>query len=250
MDCGLPGSSVHGTFPGRNTGVKGHSLLQGVFLTQGSNPGLLHCGWILYRLSHQGSPLKHCVTLKWASVILPWPNSKVKVTLQRNLPLPLPCPAVPGGDRACCSQDHLCAVQAWIPRHCGVLSSTFRLIFFSKMFASLTSYDFHQDQNPFEGKSPFFLKDGNNLLVVGGSLWPNGKLEKQQQLHASTLDDWAARKVLPLVPHDKGSPARAAANVFRGSHLLDCFNFNIIFPSFSFHFFLFLLQGECVKKNY
>ena len=33
-----------------------HSTLQGIFLTQGSNPGLLHCRRILYRLSHQGSP--------------------------------------------------------------------------------------------------------------------------------------------------------------------------------------------------
>ena len=33
--------------PGKNTGVGGHSLLQGIFPTQGSNPGLLHCGWIL-----------------------------------------------------------------------------------------------------------------------------------------------------------------------------------------------------------
>ena len=33
-----------------------HSFLQGIFLTQGSNPGLLHCKQILYHLSHQGSP--------------------------------------------------------------------------------------------------------------------------------------------------------------------------------------------------
>ena len=32
------------------------SLLQGIFPTQGSNPGLPHCGWILYQLSHRGSP--------------------------------------------------------------------------------------------------------------------------------------------------------------------------------------------------
>ena len=32
------------------------SLLQGIFPTQGSNPGLPHCGWILYQLSHKGSP--------------------------------------------------------------------------------------------------------------------------------------------------------------------------------------------------
>ena len=41
--------------PGKNTGVGCHSLLQGIFLTQGSNPGLLHSRKILYHLSHQGS---------------------------------------------------------------------------------------------------------------------------------------------------------------------------------------------------
>ena len=43
--------------PGKNTGVSCHSLLQGLFLTQGSNPGLLHGRRILYSLSHQGSLL-------------------------------------------------------------------------------------------------------------------------------------------------------------------------------------------------
>ena len=42
--------------PGQNTGVGSHSLLQGIFPTQGSNPGLLHCRQILYQLSYQGSP--------------------------------------------------------------------------------------------------------------------------------------------------------------------------------------------------
>ena len=42
--------------PGQNTGVGGHSLLQGIFPTQGSNPGLLLCRWIPYQLSHKGSP--------------------------------------------------------------------------------------------------------------------------------------------------------------------------------------------------
>ena len=40
--------------PGKNTAVGSHSLLQGIFLTQGWNPGLLHCRQILYCLSHQG----------------------------------------------------------------------------------------------------------------------------------------------------------------------------------------------------
>ena len=43
-------------FPGQNAWVDSLSLLQGIFPTQGSNPGLLHCRWILYPLSHQGSP--------------------------------------------------------------------------------------------------------------------------------------------------------------------------------------------------
>ena len=43
-------------FPGKNTGVGHHFLLQGIFPTQGSNTGLLHCSWILYHLSHQESP--------------------------------------------------------------------------------------------------------------------------------------------------------------------------------------------------
>ena len=42
--------------PADNTGVGSLPLLQGIFPTQGSNPGLLHCRWIIYQLSHQGSP--------------------------------------------------------------------------------------------------------------------------------------------------------------------------------------------------
>ena len=40
--------------PGQNADVDSHSLLQGIFPTQGSNPGLQHCRLILYQLSHQG----------------------------------------------------------------------------------------------------------------------------------------------------------------------------------------------------
>ena len=51
MDCSLPGSSVHRDSPDKNTGVGGHALLQGIFPTQGSKPGLPHCRQILYQLS-------------------------------------------------------------------------------------------------------------------------------------------------------------------------------------------------------
>ena len=60
MECSQPGSSGHGDSPGKNAGVGCHALLQGIFLTQGSQPHLLyllHCRQILYILSHQGSPV-------------------------------------------------------------------------------------------------------------------------------------------------------------------------------------------------
>ena len=52
---------LHGLYspwdsPGQNTGLGSLSLLQGIFRTQGSNPGLPHCRQILYKLSHKGSP--------------------------------------------------------------------------------------------------------------------------------------------------------------------------------------------------
>ena len=52
--------------PGQNTGVGSLSLIQGIFPIQGSNPGLSHCRWILYQLSHKGSPR----TLEW--VVFPF----------------------------------------------------------------------------------------------------------------------------------------------------------------------------------
>ena len=42
--------------PGQNTWVGSLSLLQEIIPNQGSNTGLRHCGWILYQLSHKGSP--------------------------------------------------------------------------------------------------------------------------------------------------------------------------------------------------
>ena len=54
----LHAHSLPSELPGRpkNTRVGSLSLLQGIFLTQGSNRGLLHCRWILYQLNYQGSP--------------------------------------------------------------------------------------------------------------------------------------------------------------------------------------------------
>ena len=50
-------------FPGKNTGVGCHFLFQGIFPTQGSNPGLPCCRQTLYHLSHQGSPKLYLIIL-------------------------------------------------------------------------------------------------------------------------------------------------------------------------------------------
>ena len=65
--------------PGQNTGVGSLSLLQGVFPTQGLNPGLLHCKWFLYQLSHQGLPrILEWVTYPFSSGSS-WPRNQTGV---------------------------------------------------------------------------------------------------------------------------------------------------------------------------
>ena len=70
--------------PGQNTGVGCLSILQGIFPTQGSNPGLPHYRWILYQLSYKGSPSVDELISTYTSVnyysvkkeyILQWMNS-------------------------------------------------------------------------------------------------------------------------------------------------------------------------------
>ena len=88
---------LHGLYspwnsPGQNIGVGSHSLLQGIFPTQGSNPGLSQHRWILYSLRHQGSlimkavaaaakSLQLCPTL-WDPIDSSPPGSSVPGILQ------------------------------------------------------------------------------------------------------------------------------------------------------------------------
>ena len=70
MSDSLPPHALYSQWnsPGQNTGVGSLSLLQGIFPTQGLNPGLLPCKQILYQLSHKGSPR----ILEW----VPYPFSR------------------------------------------------------------------------------------------------------------------------------------------------------------------------------
>ena len=61
-------------FSHKNIGVDCHLLLQGIFQTQESNPVLLHCRQILYRLSYEGSPIP------LAFPVIPWPPQNVSYT--------------------------------------------------------------------------------------------------------------------------------------------------------------------------
>ena len=63
-------------YPGNNSGVGCPALFQGIFPTQGANPGLLHCWQILYHLSHQGSPrILKCVAYPFSRASS-WPELK------------------------------------------------------------------------------------------------------------------------------------------------------------------------------
>ena len=68
----------------QNTGMGSLSLLQGIFPTQGSNPGLLHCRQILYQLSHKGSPR----ILEWVAYPFSnrssWPRNRTGISLHRR----------------------------------------------------------------------------------------------------------------------------------------------------------------------
>ena len=66
--CNLPGSSIYGDSPVKNTRMGCHALLQGIFPAQGLNPGLPYFRQILYHLSHQGNPR----ILEW----VPYPFSR------------------------------------------------------------------------------------------------------------------------------------------------------------------------------
>ena len=69
-----------------NTGVGSLSLLWWISLTQGSNLGLLHCRWILYQLSYEGSPN---INIEWKKC---------------HLPPSFPCPGLQQGLREACRQ--------------------------------------------------------------------------------------------------------------------------------------------------
>ena len=102
IDYSLPGFSVLGDSPGKNTGVGCHALLQGIFPTQRSNPGLPQCRWILYHLKHQGSPVslsKLQETVKdreaWRAAVHGVTESQAQLSHQKTSPRLNTTPVLP-----------------------------------------------------------------------------------------------------------------------------------------------------------
>ena len=92
-------ASLSMEFSRQGTGVGSHSLVQGIFPTQGSNLGLLHCRQILYHLSHQGSPRVITFRIKFMipSVLsdFSFPHSLLSFLSLSLPPSPLPSPCLP-----------------------------------------------------------------------------------------------------------------------------------------------------------
>ena len=84
----------------KNTGVGSLSFIQWIFLTQESNQGLLHCRWILYELSSQGSPVKvKSLSHAWLFVT-PWTAA-------------CPTPLAMGFSRQECWSFHILLLWMW-----------------------------------------------------------------------------------------------------------------------------------------
>ena len=97
MECSPPGFLCPLDSPGKNTRVGCHSLLQGIFLTQGLSLCLLHCRCILYHLGHQGTHFMTSVqSVQWLSRVrlfaTPWTaahQASLSITNSRSPPKPM-----------------------------------------------------------------------------------------------------------------------------------------------------------------
>ena len=86
--------------PGQNTGVGSLSLLQGLFPTQGLNPGLPHCRRTLYQLNHMGSPLE------WGSFPFSRESSQPRDRTEAS--------CIAGGFTKCAIREAIMYIYQWL----------------------------------------------------------------------------------------------------------------------------------------
>ena len=154
----LPGSFVPGDSPGRNTRVGCHALLQGIFPTQGSNPGLPHSRQILYHLSHQGSP----IILEWVASLFSrgssLPRNRTRIS------------SIAGG-----------FFTSWATREAPVTLPTLRLFF--KLFIYLVLAV--SGLRCCEGSFPAVASGGYSLVVAHGLLIGVASLVVEHRLEST-----------------------------------------------------------------
>ena len=116
--------------PGKpmNMGVGSQSLLQGIFLTQKSSWGLLHCRRILYQLSYQGSPI-------FVPVVVIQLLSRVRLSLQPHGIQYNRLPCSSSSSRAC---SNLCSSRWWY--HSTISSSVIPFSSYLQSFPASESF--------------------------------------------------------------------------------------------------------------
>ena len=127
----------------KNSGVGSHSLLQGIFWTQGSNQGFLHCRQIIYHLNHQGIPYNSISSVQFS-------HSVVSDSLQPHEPQHTrpPCPSPTPG-----VYTNSCPLSQWC--HLTISSS---VIAFSSHLQSFPASESFQ-------MSWLFTSSGQNIGV-------------------------------------------------------------------------------------
>ena len=105
IDCSPPGSSVYGDSPSKNTRVGSHDLLQGIFWTYGSNPGLPHLAWVIREAPSYLE--KHYNTERWHQFLMTGRNAFCQVSawlhrISYTHLAPPPLGAVSQGYVRCC----------------------------------------------------------------------------------------------------------------------------------------------------
>ena len=136
-------SSVHRDSPGKNTRVGCHALLQGMCLTQGSNPGLPHCRWIFLPADLPGKPPQEHSSVQFSHSVMS--NALRPYGLQHTrLPCPSPTPRV---------YSNSCPLSLWC--YTAILSSV--IPFSSRLQSFPASGSFQMSQ--------FFASGGQSIGV-------------------------------------------------------------------------------------
>ena len=146
-------------FPGKNTGVCCHFLLQGIFPTQGLNLGLLHCWQILYQVNHQGGALIKLSPFNVVLSVRGWVRS-------------FPAPSDPYHRLACQSTSHLRACRGWTVQK-TFIGTSFSLLIRKGMEES-TGKQMLWCSNP----SFFFSPSLFYLGKIGFQLFPTKRRQK------------------------------------------------------------------------